>query len=179
VSRTFWGRARIESGAAMYYFNKGNRVQLLIHQLKYKDRKDIGVILGEKYGVYLKNSPFFNTVELILPVPLHKKKRMQRGYNQSEEFAKGLGRTMNLPVDPYALYRNKATETQTRKSRFRRWQNVAEMFSVTNPSILQNKHVLLVDDVITTGATLEACIQSLSAIQGIRISVAAIAASVR
>ena len=175
VTRTFWGRGRIESGAAFYYFNKGNRVQRLIHQLKYKNRRDIGVFLGEKYGTYLHHSPFFDTIDLILPVPLHKKKRMQRGYNQSEEFATGLGKAMKLPVDPYLLYRSKSTETQTRKSRFRRWQNVSEIFAVGNPVILKNKHVLLVDDVITTGATMEACILVLSAIPGIRISIAAIA----
>jgi len=174
VTRTFWGRAQIESGAAFYYFNKGNRTQMLIHQLKYKGRKDIGVFLGEKYGVYLKHSLFFNTTEMILPVPLHKKKRMQRGYNQSEEFASGLGKSMNLPVDPYVLCRSKATETQTRKSRFRRWQNVSEIFAVRDPSVIQGKHVLLVDDVITTGATMESCIQVISSIPGTRISIAAI-----
>jgi len=175
LTRSFWGRVPIDSGTAIYYFNKGNRVQQLIHQLKYKGRREIGIFLGEKYGYSLKNTPPFNTVELILPVPLHKKKRMQRGYNQSEEFASGLGRTMNVPVDPYALYRCKATETQTRKSRFKRWQNVAEMFAVRDPTVLVGRHLLVVDDVITTGATLEACIQVLSSIPGTRISIAAIA----
>ena len=174
VTRTFWGRARIECGAAFYYFNKGTRAQQLIHHLKYKGRRDIGVFLGEKYGNYLKNSPFFSTIDLILPVPLHKKKRMQRGYNQSEEFASGLGKSMKLPVNPYLLYRCKATETQTRKSRFRRWENVSDIFAVKDPSLLQGKHVLLVDDVITTGATMESCIQVLTVIPGIRISIAAI-----
>lgn len=175
VTRSFWGRAKIESGAALYYFNKGNRVQQLIHQLKYKDRKDIGQVLGEKYGAYLKHSPFFNNIELIVPVPLHKKKRMKRGYNQSEEFAKGLGKSMGVGVDPYALIRNKATETQTRKSRYKRWENVADMFSAPHPDRLVGKHVLLVDDVITTGATLEACATAIAAIPGIKISIVAIA----
>jgi ComF family protein len=175
VTRTFWGRARIESSAAFYLFNKENRVQQMIHLLKYKDRRDIGIFIGEKYGFYLKNSPFFDSVDLILPVPLHKKKRMKRGYNQSEEFATGLGKSMRLPVNPYFLYRCKATETQTRKSRFRRWENVSDIFAVRDSSALQGKHVLLVDDVITTGATMESCIRVLSAIQGIRISIAAIA----
>ena len=175
VTFTFYGRVRIESGAAFYYFNKGNRAQKLVHQLKYKGRKDIGVFLGEKYGILLRQSSHFETVDLILPVPLHKKKRMQRGYNQSEEFAKGLSATMKIPFDPYALYRCKATETQTRKSRYRRWQNVEEMFAVKDPVQLEGKHILLVDDVITTGATLEACIQTLISIPGVKVSVAAIA----
>lgn len=175
VSRTFWGRARIESATAFYYFNKGNKVQRLIHLLKYNGRKDIGIFLGEKQGHYLKYSPFFNTVEVIIPVPLHKKKRMQRGFNQSEQFAIGLGRVMQVPVNPYILYRCRFTETQTRKSRFKRWQNVSEMFALKDNLLLEGKHILLVDDVITTGATLESCISVLSTIPGIRISVAAIA----
>jgi predicted amidophosphoribosyltransferase len=100
---------------------------------------------------------------------------MKRGYNQSEQFAIGLGESMKVPVDPAALCRRKETETQTKKSRFRRWQNVADVFEVKDPGSLEKKHVLLVDDVITTGATLESCIQTLSAIHGIRISVATIA----
>jgi ComF family protein len=177
VSQLFWGRVNLESAAAFLYFNKGNKVQRLIHQLKYKGRKDIGIYLGRQYGQHLKYSPFFQTVQLIVPVPLHSKKLLQRGYNQSEQFAHGLGETMKIPVDPYAICRKKETETQTKKSRFRRWQNVAEVFDVTNPGSMEMKHVLLVDDVITTGATLESCIHALSSIHGIRISVATIAAA--
>jgi ComF family protein len=177
VSQLFWGRVNLESAAAFLYFNKGNKVQRLIHQLKYKGRKDIGIYLGRQYGQHLKYSLFFQTVQLIVPVPLHPKKLLQRGYNQSEQFAIGLGETMKIPVDPYAICRKKETETQTKKSRFRRWQNVAEVFDVTNPGSMEMKHVLIVDDVITTGATLESCIHALSSIHGIRISVATIAAA--
>ncbi len=175
VSQLFWGRVNLESAAAYLYFNKGNKVQRLIHQLKYKGRKDIGIYLGWQYGQHLRYSPFFQTVQLIVPVPLHTKKLRQRGYNQSEQFAIGLGESMKIPVYPGALFRRKETETQTKKSRFRRWQNVAEVFEVNDPRSLEMKHVLLVDDVITTGATLESCIQTLSLIHGIRISVATIA----
>lgn len=175
VSRIFWGRVCIESAAAFYYFNKGNRVQQLIHQLKYKGRRDIGIFLGEQYGYHLKNSQFFETVNLLIPVPLHKKKLMQRGYNQSEQFAIGLGNSMKIAMDPYSLYRTKATETQTKKSRFRRWQNVADLFAVKDPEKLAGMHILLVDDVITTGATVEACVQALYLIPSARISVASIA----
>ena len=175
VSRLFWGRVNLESAAAYLYFNKGTKVQRLIHQLKYKGRRDIGIYFGRQYGQHLRYSPFFQTVQLIVPVPLHTKKLMQRGYNQSEQFAIGLGESMKVPVDPDAICRRKETETQTKKSRFRRWQNVADVFEVKDPGSLAMKHVLLVDDVITTGATLESCIRALSSIHGIRISVATIA----
>jgi ComF family protein len=175
VSQLFWGRVKFESAASYLYFHKGNNVQRLIHRLKYKGRKDIGVFLGKQYGLHLKYSPFFNTVQRILPVPLHKKKLMQRGYNQSEEFAIGIAESMNIPVDRHALYRKKATETQTKKSRFKRWQNVADVFAVRDPGSLEMLHILLVDDVITTGATLESCILALADIKGIRISIATIA----
>jgi ComF family protein len=175
VSRLFWGRVTLESAMAFLYFNKGNKVQRLIHQLKYKGRRDIGIYLGRQYGLQLQDSPFLRTVQLIVPVPLHSKKLMKRGYNQSEQFAIGLGESLKIPVDPHALFRKKETETQTKKSRFRRWQNVAEVFEVNQSMSLERKHVLLVDDVITTGATLESCIRALSSIRGIRISVATIA----
>jgi ComF family protein len=177
VSAIFWGRANIVSAAAYYHFNKGSKVQRLIHLLKYKGRRDIGIYLGRQYGSFLKNSPFFSTVEVIIPVPLHRKKLRKRGYNQSELFALGLGTSMKIPVDTITLYRKKATETQTKKSRFKRWVNVAEIFALKDPEKLNGRHVLLVDDVITTGATLEACILALHAIPGIRISVASIAAA--
>ena len=175
VSRLFWGRVTVESASAYLYFNKGNKVQRLIHQLKYKGRKDIGIYLGRQYGMNLRLSPILQTVQLIVPVPLHKKKLLKRGYNQSEQFATGLSESMKVQVNTAAICRNKETETQTKKSRFRRWQNVAEVFEVSDPGSLEMKHVLLVDDVITTGATLESCIRALSPIQGIRISVATIA----
>jgi ComF family protein len=178
VSRIFWGRAEIEGGAAYYHFNKGNRVQHLVHLLKYKGRKDVGIYLGRQYGSCLRDSSSFDSVEVVIPVPLHRKKMLKRGYNQSEQFAIGLAGAMRIPVDTATLCRIKPTETQTRKSRFKRWENVAEIFAVSDPLSLIGKHVLLVDDVITTGATLEACINVLKQIHGIRVSVAAIAATV-
>jgi len=175
ISQMFWGRVNIESASAFLYFNKGNNVQKLIHKLKYKGRKDVGTYLGRIYGQQLKSSLLFQSVQMIIPVPLHTRKLKQRGYNQSEQFAIGLSETMQVPLDPIALSRNIDTESQTKKSRFRRWQNVSEVFELRNPESLEIKHVLLVDDVITTGATLESCIRSLSTVSGIRISVATIA----
>lgn len=175
VSKLFWGRAPVYSGAACFYFNKGSKVQQLIHHLKYKGRKDIGVSLGIEYGYQLKKSPFFSPVNRIIPVPLHKQKFMKRGYNQSEQFAIGLCQSMNVMLDNRKLIRIKATGTQTKKSRYNRWENVSQVFAITYPEQLENMHVLLVDDVITTGATLESCISVLSDIHGIKISVAVIA----
>ena len=149
--------------------------QRLVHQLKYKGRKDIGIFLGEQYGLLLKYAPLFNCADAIIPVPLHKKKYMQRGYNQSEQFAIGLARSMNIPMHRHLLIRTKATETQTRKSRFSRYQNVKEIFAVSSPHQWAGKHMILVDDVVTTGATLESCIQALTAIPEVKISVACIA----
>ena len=175
VSRLFWGRADIECATAFFYFNKGNNVQRMVHQLKYKGRKDIGIWLGAQYGMLLREAASFNTIEAIIPVPLHKKKYMQRGFNQSEQFAIGLAGSMNIPVDTRLLIRIKDTETQTRKSRFSRYQNVREIFTTRNPDSWRGMHLMLVDDVITTGATLESCVLALSEIPGVRISIACIA----
>jgi ComF family protein len=175
LCRIFWGRANIESAAAYLFFNKGNIVQHLVHALKYKGRKDVGVWLGKQYGSCLKSTPPFNTAEYILPVPLHPGKFNSRGFNQSEQFAIGLNCTMNIPIENRVLFRKKKSETQTKKARFLRWQNVEEIFEIKAYDILEGKHILLVDDVVTTGATIESCITALSKIPGIKVSVAAIA----
>jgi ComF family protein len=175
VTRLFWGRVNISAGAAFLYFNKGGMVQRLVHQLKYKDRKDIGIYLGAQYGRELKLAPGFHFADVIIPVPLHKKKYMKRGYNQSEQFAIGLAGSMNIPVNRHLLTRIKATDTQTRKSRFSRYQNVKEIFAVNTPQEWTGKHLILVDDVITTGATLESCVQALGVIRDVKISIACIA----
>lgn len=177
VSRIFWGRARVESATAYLHFNKGNMVQHLIHHLKYKERKDVGVWLGSHYGTYLKSSPLFRSAEAIIPVPLHRKKQLTRGYNQSEQFGMGLAKSMKLPLEVQTLCRNSVSETQTRKRRYKRWENVSGIFEVRNPEKLAGRHLLLVDDVITTGATLEACVQTLSSIPDVRISIATIAST--
>jgi ComF family protein len=116
---------------------------------------------------------------MIIPVPLHPQKQRKRGYNQSEMFADGLAQSMNIPVNSSVLTKTTATETQTRKSRFSRWENVKEVFHLENPAILENKHILLVDDVITTGSTIESCVNMLLRINGVRVSVAAMACASR
>jgi ComF family protein len=175
VSRIFWGRVDILNAASFLLFNKGSKVQHLVHALKYKGRKDIGIFLGEEYGRDLKNCRYFSDSTLIIPVPLHKKKYLKRGYNQSEQFATGLSREMGIPCTCQYLFRKNSSETQTRKSRFMRWQNVNEIFEVREPGKITGSQILLVDDVVTTGATLESCVNALSVIPGVKICLATIA----
>jgi ComF family protein len=175
VAKIFWGRINIESAAAFYTFNKGGRVQHLIHQLKYKGQQQVGVSLGKLYGYELRENNAFKGIDVIIPVPLHAKKQRKRGYNQSMCFAEGLAETMHLTVDSDSLFRSIASETQTKKSRFTRWKNVESIFYTKNEEPLTGKHILLVDDVITTGATLEACAQTLLKINGVKVSIATIA----
>ena len=175
VAKIFWGRINIHSAAACYGFNKGGKVQHLIHQLKYKGRKEVGLTVGKLYGLELKKSERFNTVYTVIPVPLHARKHRKRGYNQSDYFAKGLALSMNAEPDTRTLVRPFESETQTRKTRFSRWQNVESVFRLKDAKKLEGRHILLVDDVITTGATLEACAQTLLKVPGVKISVATIA----
>ncbi len=178
LAQVFWGRVNLERVGALYFFTKTGKVQHLLHQLKYKKRKDVGCYLGRLYGSELIKSGLFDSVACIIPVPLHPDKQRKRGYNQSEVFAAGLAEAMNIPVDTASLIRTVASESQTRKSRFSRWKNVGDIFAVTDEASLRDKHVLLVDDVITTGATIEACAMRLLEVAGTRVSVAAIACAI-
>ncbi len=172
----FWGRLPISSGASFCHFIKGGSVQKLIHRLKYDGKKSIGVYLGKLYGESLQESTYFKDVDLILPVPLHPKKERRRGYNQSDLFAQGLSASMNIPWNRDVLIRRQFTTTQTAKSRIDRFANVVEAFEVKNGHMLPDKHVLIVDDVMTTGATLEACgIKVLEAASNVKLSFATIA----
>lgn len=175
VARLFWGRVVVGHATAFLHFNKGSRVQQMIHALKYKGRKDVGIWLGRKYGVILKKDAPGLVADHIVPVPLHRNKLKQRGYNQSEQFALGLSESLGIPVKTDLLIRHKANETQTRKSRFNRYRNVQEIFALTDPDSCKGKHIILADDVITTGATLESCVQTLHQIPDIRISILCIA----
>jgi ComF family protein len=159
----------------MFHFVKGGKTQHLLHQLKYQGKQQVGVLLGEWYGRELKKSPWFQSVEAIVPVPLHPRKERQRGFNQSDTFARGLARTMGVPWYKNGLRRKAYTETQTQKGRMERFGNVEAVFEVGEPINLKDKHILLVDDVITTGATLEACTHTLLQLPGVKVSLAAIA----
>ena len=175
IAKIFWGRVPVFSAAAYYGFNKGGKVQHLIHQLKYKGQEHIGVSVGKLYGFELKYCEDFNCVDAIVPVPLHPKRQKKRGYNQSDCFAEGLAESMNVDADYKTLFRAVESETQTKKSRFNRWQNVESIFQLRDPAMIEGKHILLVDDVITTGATLEACANTLLQVPGVKVSIVAMA----
>jgi ComF family protein len=175
VHNKFNGKIIVHSATSFLYFFKGGITQQLIANLKYKGRKDIGIFLGEMYGYDLLESDLFNAVDIIIPVPLHKDKFKNRGYNQSEQFAEGLSKSMKIPKDCLSIIKKTATTTQTTKRRYDRWKNVEDVYFLNDLEIFKGKHVLLVDDVITTGATLEATATVLLSIPGIKISFATIA----
>ncbi|QEC52308.1 ComF family protein [Anseongella ginsenosidimutans] len=175
TAKQFWGRVDINAAASFLYFKKGERVQHLLHQLKYRKQTEVGFYLGKRYGTMLKESSGFAEADIICPLPLHKASLKKRGYNQSEYFASGLGAAMQKEVDSTLLCRPEIAESQTKKSRFDRFLNVKKAFSVQDALRLAGRHVLLVDDVITTGATLAACASAILGVAGTRVSIATIA----
>lgn len=174
VAKQLWGRIAFHSAYAYLHFQKGLRVQNLMHQLKYNNKPEVAQKLGEMYGAVLKQSEAVQTVDALVPVPLHPAKKRSRGYNQSEYFARGLAQSLGIPLE-LSLERKIFTDTQTKKSRFVRYQNMKDVFAVEHLHTLENKHVLLVDDVITTGATIEACARELLKINNLQLSIATIA----
>jgi ComF family protein len=178
VAQVFWGRCQIQKAAAFSYYNKGSRVRHLIHNLKYKGIKEIGIELGSIYGPILERSGFTAGIDLIIPVPLHPSKEKLRGFNQSELISQGIAQSTGLPVTCSALSRIAMSSTQTRRSRYDRWTNVEGIFKVVDPDQIAGRHVLLVDDVITTGSTIESCVNELLKTEGVTVSVVAIAAAI-
>jgi len=175
MARQLWGRFPFVQAIAFLYFRKGNRIQNLMHQLKYKKSPETGIRLGELYAYELKRSTTFKPADLIIPVPLHPAKFKKRGYNQSECIANGLSSILAIPVSTTNLVRLENTETQTKKSRYARYENLINAFHILDESEFINKHVMLIDDVMTTGATLEACSILLQKIKGVEISICTIA----
>jgi len=175
VEQLFWGRCLIESAAAFSFYNKGSRIRNLIHNMKYKGIKEIGSELGRIYGLSLKSSGFTNGIDIIVPIPLHPAKKRSRGFNQSELISEGLAEATGLPVNTTAIGRAVASSTQTKRSRYERWINVEGIFVVNDPDSLKGKHLLLIDDVITTGSTMESCVNEILKTEGVKVSVAALA----
>lgn len=175
LARQFRGRFVLGFAVACFYFRQDSKVQSLIHQLKYHNRPETGLWLGKHYGRRIKEYIRMNSPELIVPVPLHRKRQKERGYNQSECIARGLSELTDIPVDITVLQRSSYTDTQTRKSRFLRFENMKDVFSVPETGKVAGKHVLIVDDVITTGATIEACALKLLESGVAKISIASIA----
>lgn len=151
------GRINLEYAMAFLRFRKTGVVQHLLHQLKYNNHPEVGLRLGKIYGKELVDSGLGNEFDLIIPIPLHQSRQRRRGYNQSSKFAEGLSSSMKIAWDDDVIERKVKTTTQTRKTKIERWENVKDVFLVKHPERIINKRILLIDDVITTGATLEAC----------------------
>jgi ComF family protein len=175
VEQVFYGRIPVQNAAAGYFFTKDSLLQSLIIQLKYRGNKAIGFYLGKLLGHYLINSPRFSYVDALVPLPLNPRREKNRGYNQAEALSNGIALVLNKPVIDKNVIRKVYTETQTHKGRISRWENMDGIFAVNNPRELENKHILLVDDVVTTGATLEACGSEILKIGGTSLSIATLA----
>lgn len=175
IEKIFWGRIPIIAAHSEFYFSKESLIQQLIHQLKYKNNISIGLYLGKVMGKTLLESNRFNDINALIPLPLYADKEHKRGYNQAEIICNGVSEIMNIPVINNNVIRKLHTDTQTKKHRTERWENVADSFAVKNKAQLAGKKLLLIDDVITTGATLEACGHTILAVNNINLSIATLA----
>lgn len=175
VEKVFWGRVQLQAATALLKMPRNGATQRLIHRLKYHDDQDVGERLGAMLGSEMLASQRMSDFDFIIPVPLHPKKLHMRGYNQCDSIARGIAEAMNCSALIGNLVRTQHTSTQTRKGRLSRWNNVSNIFCVKYPEQLEHKRVLLVDDVITTGATIEACVSALQKVDGIKVSVASLA----
>lgn len=171
VEELFRGKVRLEAASAFLHFNPSGMVQQMLHRIKYQHDRELGIELGRLMGEDIRTSTRFATVDLLLPVPLHRRKEHMRGYNQSQLLVDGMCEHWPMERMGKGLVRVVRTPSQTRKNRLDRWLNVKEAFHLQDPELLRAKHVLIVDDVVTTGATLEGCVKALETVPEIRISV--------
>jgi ComF family protein len=174
VMERFYGKIELHRAMTLFNFAKGGYLQNLVHKLKYDNRPEIGIALGKLCGGLLATQADYD-IDVVVPVPMHPEKEFKRGYNQATLFGKGIAEMLNCRLSTRDFIKTKATVTQTAKSRAERLENVKDVFYIANEAALSGKHILLVDDVITTGATLEACVDMLNKIPNIRISIACIA----
>lgn len=174
VEKKFWGRIALASAMSEFYFSKGSIVQNMIHEFKYRGNKKAGYYFGNLMGKSLLGSNRF-PVDVIVPLPLFEKKEKMRGFNQSEILCNGIAEFIRKPVVKNNVIRKVFTDTQTKKHRIERWKNVESIFYVKHPDELKGRHILLVDDVITTGATIDACGTEILKIEGVTLSVASLA----
>lgn len=171
MAQLFWHLTPVERAAALFFYESHSEVARIIYQLKYNDRPDIGEDMGRIMANDMQLAAYFESIDILLPVPLSRKRKRQRGYNQSEHIARGISDITHLPIVTHALKRRHFRHSQTALSRYERRENVADMFHLADDKLLKNRHVLLIDDVCTTGATLIACADALKHVEGIRISV--------
>lgn len=175
IEKIFYGRLPISAGAAAWYFHKNSALQALLFQLKYKSNKEVGLFIGKQMGALLAASERFASIDALIPVPLHPQAHSKRGYNQAALICEGIGQVWHKPVLTSAIARIKHTSTQTKQTRAERWDNMENAFTIKDPLSINGKHLLIIDDVITTGATIEACGKTLLTIKDVRVSVAAAA----
>lgn len=175
VHKMMYGRVKLDQATALLHFSKKGIVQQLMHNLKYRNHEVIGQFLGEWLGEELKNSEAYKTIDVVVPVPLHKSKQRQRGYNQVDKFGKALAKALQADYNSHTLIKSSATKTQVFKDRLKRSSNTDANFTISEKDALKHKHILLVDDIITTGATIESCANALLSIEGIKLSVATMA----
>lgn len=174
----FVGRVRFEYACSFAYFTKNSLLQILMHELKYKGNQEVGTYLGKQFALAIQKTPWIQTIDVIVPVPLYSKKQATRGFNQSACIGAAMANYLAKPMRVGVLLRNRPTASQTQKSRQERIMNMQDAFTIVDPLALEGKHVLLVDDVLTTGATIESCILALQSIKGIRVSIATIGIAV-
>ena len=175
VKKVLYGRVKLEQATALLRFEKKGIVQQLLHNLKYRGYESIGKVFGEWLGNELNTIEAYNNIDLIIPVPLHKRKLRKRGYNQVEKFGMEIAKALNVEYIDNVLLKTTATKTQVFKKRMARWNNTNEVFTIQNEELISGKHVLLVDDIITTGATVEACSNMLNKAENLKISLATMA----
>lgn len=174
VEIKFIGRLQVKNAAAGYFFTKKSLLASLMYELKYRGNKDIGYYLGQLLGKMIYTSTLYDEVDVLIPLPLNEKRQKKRGYNQSTAICDGIASVINKPVIDHAVIRKVNTQTQTRKGRISRWENMDGIFAVDKPALLENKHVLLVDDIVTTGASLEACGSEMLKVNGLALSIATV-----
>ncbi|MCX6182817.1 MAG: ComF family protein [Bacteroidetes bacterium] len=175
IDQIFYGKVPVQKACALFYFIKGGVGQSIIHHLKYKNKTDVGLYFGKMLGEQISQSFHFKDVDAIVPVPLSKSKRRKRGYNQSEKIARGISQSIQKPVLPNYLLRVKQRKSQTQYNKFTRWQNINHCFALNSKVEGSFRHILLVDDVITTGATIESCVAALLEMGNVKVSVASLA----
>lgn len=177
IDKTFYGIIPFEFGASILYFTKKGISQNLIHNLKYRKRQEIGTFLGDLYAKELTNNEIFKNIDYIIPVPLHKKKLHERGYNQVTTFCKSIEKNLGIPILEEVLIKTKNLKSVTDKSKENRLEQNKNVFVIENQHLIEGKHILIIDDVFTTGATIEACAKEILKIKNTKISILTMAYS--
>ncbi len=173
--RMLWGLMPVERATALFYYAPGTQTTHILEALKYNDQPEIGIMMGRLMAQELKDSGFFDGIDLIIPIPLARSRQRQRGYNQCTMLARGVSKVTGIPVVESVVVRERFEKSQTRLNRWERLENVDGLFALCDPQSLRGKHVLLIDDVMTTGATVCACSKPLQQVEGLRISVLTLA----